>query len=108
MTYPLTRKEAIFRGMTLYKTGIPCKHGHVEKRYVAGGACVKCAKLYQREHHKTLGIERRRIAKIEAIAEQNHLDRQFERHRKRTGDALAKPPEPMVAVRDAQDDPYPA
>ena len=97
MTYSLTRKEAIFRGMNVYKTGVPCTHGHIETRYVRSNNCTKCQKAATKKSWQKLKNEIERITKLEAIAGENRLDWQFECHRKRTGDALAKPPEPTAA-----------
>lgn len=36
------RSEAITRGLNTYFTGEPCKHGHVNYRYVQSGACKSC------------------------------------------------------------------
>ena len=39
----LTRTEAIAKGLKVYFTGKPCKHGHISNRYTAKGTCVACA-----------------------------------------------------------------
>jgi hypothetical protein len=39
-----TRKEALTLGMTVYKTNIPCKNGHISFRYVSNLTCIICAK----------------------------------------------------------------
>ena len=39
------RHTAKLRGDTHYFTGIPCMHGHVEKRAVSNGCCIECVRL---------------------------------------------------------------
>lgn len=36
------RQAALLFGRTTYETGKPCKHGHVQARFTASGACVAC------------------------------------------------------------------
>ena len=38
----IRRCEAKLIGLRHYFTGVPCKHGHLDLRYVAQGACVQC------------------------------------------------------------------
>ncbi len=38
----ITPSEAIARGMKLYFTGVPCKHGHVSPRRVSDRYCCEC------------------------------------------------------------------
>ena len=38
----ITKKQAIAIGQTWYFTGIPCPHGHIDKRYVKTGICYEC------------------------------------------------------------------
>lgn len=42
----ILKKEAIALGLKKYFTGKPCKHGHISERYVAGGDCICCHKIY--------------------------------------------------------------
>ena len=42
----LAKKIAKDAGELHYFTGKPCKRGHVEKRFVSSGACVKCSHGY--------------------------------------------------------------
>lgn len=37
-----TRGEALSRGLKVYDTGRPCRHGHVGPRRASNGACVAC------------------------------------------------------------------
>lgn len=39
---PFSRPEAIAQGSSYYFTGVPCKHGHIAKRYTRNGGCDEC------------------------------------------------------------------
>lgn len=47
----ISRKEAIARGLSHYYTGVPCKHGHIALRTVAG-ACIVCSVANATAYHK--------------------------------------------------------
>lgn len=38
----MTRAEALLAGLSVYWTGVPCKHGHLANRYVRNWTCVVC------------------------------------------------------------------
>lgn len=38
----MTRSEALAAGLSVYWTGVPCKHGHLANRYVRNWTCVVC------------------------------------------------------------------
>ena len=38
----ITLAEAKAQGLKRYYTGKPCKHGHMDERYVSAHACVTC------------------------------------------------------------------
>lgn len=38
----ISRDEALELGLVSYYTGIPCKYGHIEKRYSRTGICYQC------------------------------------------------------------------
>jgi 5-methylcytosine-specific restriction endonuclease McrA len=40
---PRSRQEAISCGSQFFFTGVPCKNGHISKRYVKGSTCQACA-----------------------------------------------------------------
>jgi len=42
------RSDAIEAGDKYYNTGKQCKHGHMANRRTVDGACVTCAKVYQK------------------------------------------------------------
>ncbi len=44
---PNSRAEGKAVGAPHYFTGIPCKHGHVDKRLVSTGACAECLRVRQ-------------------------------------------------------------
>ena len=41
----ISKKEALLEGLKYYFTGKFCKRGHLEKRYIANGICLKCASI---------------------------------------------------------------
>lgn len=41
---PITRQEAVARGLSRYFTGKPCESGHVSERQVGNGTCLGCAR----------------------------------------------------------------
>lgn len=43
----ISRDEAHRLGLTVYRTGKPCKRGHTGLRYVSTGACVGCYEVHQ-------------------------------------------------------------
>ena len=43
----ISRAEARALGLQYFYTGIPCKHGHCEGRYVANSHCSECTRLAQ-------------------------------------------------------------
>lgn len=42
----ISRRDALEKGLSKYKTGIPCVNGHVCERYVSTYACVECTKQF--------------------------------------------------------------
>lgn len=54
----LTRKAAASLGQNLYFTGLACKNGHVEPRYVSSGTCRGCI----RDHNQTFARHKNLIA----------------------------------------------
>lgn len=50
----MERAEAKALGLKHFETGRPCVHGHMDKRFTAGGRCMECArlssKLWNKEH----------------------------------------------------------
>lgn len=52
---PATRQQAIAQGSNVYRTGRPCKNGHVADRYVSTGGCIECL----REHRADIAAAMR-------------------------------------------------
>lgn len=48
----ISRRDAMARGMQKYYTGEKCHRGHLDFRYIKGGACVSCRSFEQREKDK--------------------------------------------------------
>lgn len=44
----ITKEEAIELKQKWYFTGIPCKNGHIDKRYVNTGICYECKRILNR------------------------------------------------------------
>lgn len=42
----VTRPEAMALGLKRYFTGKPCKHGHVDERYISSKQCVRCLLIH--------------------------------------------------------------
>lgn len=40
----VSKVDAVAAGLTHYFTGIPCKHGHIDQRFVSTGACRACVR----------------------------------------------------------------
>ena len=47
----ITKKEAKAQGLKRYFTGKPCKHGHVDERYVITGSCCECEREKSRKRY---------------------------------------------------------
>jgi len=45
---PITRADALRRGLARYFTRRPCKHGHVAQRRAGNGHCLECDKVWVR------------------------------------------------------------
>jgi len=72
----ISRKEAIAQGLIRYFTGKPCRHGHIDEKYVINRGCCVCSKMrYElnfQKHRAAVkawrdanpGYARRRYAKL--------------------------------------------
>lgn len=49
----ISKLEAKANNLKLYFTGLPCKNGHVDERWVVGGACKTCKENYKQKHRQT-------------------------------------------------------
>lgn len=55
----VSRQEALNTGLPTYFTGKPCKHGHIESRYVTKGECLRCRRSrYTTKRDKYLSLNR--------------------------------------------------
>lgn len=53
MTNLISKSEAKEQGLKHYFTGVPCKYGHVEKRFVSTNQCMACARRKVQAYSKT-------------------------------------------------------
>jgi 5-methylcytosine-specific restriction endonuclease McrA len=58
-----SRAEAKEAGELYYFTGHPCKHGHVDKRFVSTCSCSECVRIQARKNHSQ-NIEKSRARKL--------------------------------------------
>ena len=49
MELPISKIEALEKGLNKFFTGIPCDHGHVSDRYASDSRCCECSSLKQRK-----------------------------------------------------------
>lgn len=61
---PATRAQALREGETFFFTGVPCKHGHIDKRYTTSAQCHECNRL--RYENDRLIYQQARQRKLEA------------------------------------------
>lgn len=52
MSNIITREEALNQGLSRYRTGKACKHGHVAERSTVSGSCTECHRLRQAVRNK--------------------------------------------------------
>jgi hypothetical protein len=57
---PASREEAIEAGEIFYYTGLPCKNGHLAKRYTTSGQCIECARAIFRAKAERIRAARAR------------------------------------------------
>ena len=71
---PASREEAIEGGELFFYTGLPCRHGHLAKRYTSSGQCTECQRSIHKakserikeNRKKRLDGERREAASVQA------------------------------------------
>jgi 5-methylcytosine-specific restriction endonuclease McrA len=59
----LAKSEARVAGLKHYFTGIPCKHGHVSKRFLSNGQCVECVNTWTQQNPDKYNASRDRWGK---------------------------------------------
>lgn len=62
-TLPRSAAAAFDVGSMYYFNGLPCKHGHVSKRYARTKICFECSREYKREAYRADPEKMRRIAR---------------------------------------------
>lgn len=65
---PKTRDLALCKGELFYDTGLPCRHGHLSKRYTTSGSCFECVRLRTDAQRKMYQEGKKR--RLEKIAQQ--------------------------------------
>jgi hypothetical protein len=48
----ISKAEAKAKGLRLYFTGKPCKHGHVAEREVFNATCAECERAAMRKYRR--------------------------------------------------------
>lgn len=69
------KEKALASGSSFYVTGIPCKYGHYDGRYLGGGHCITC----QSDRQKNSDVDRRRARVRESYA--RHRAKKLEQNR---------------------------
>lgn len=60
---PASREEAIDSGEVFFYTGLPCRNGHIAKRYTTSGQCIECAReMYRTKYERIKQGRARRLA----------------------------------------------
>lgn len=77
----ITRQEALTQGSTRYRTGIPCKHGHLDERRTCDGYCVTCGIIQRRQRrarpgHKIKINDRKRLRLLNDSAHRERVNKQ--------------------------------
>lgn len=58
----LTKQDASDLGLTRYRTGKPCKYGHVDERLISNDACVTCQSARKTARSQTRAFKDQRNA----------------------------------------------
>lgn len=53
MNIPKTREEALEKGLKHYYSGIPCRNGHIDKRFSRCNHCLSCVREAQLRFYRT-------------------------------------------------------
>lgn len=48
----ISKSDAVKLGFTRYRTGIPCKHGHIDERLTSNSTCVVCNRAISKKSAK--------------------------------------------------------
>jgi hypothetical protein len=71
----ISRQEAIARGLKRYRTGKPCKHGHVAERQLANNRCIVCQNIAKRDQYVPGSVDRQKARVNEARYRAAHPDK---------------------------------
>jgi len=91
---PITRQEAIEKGLTRYFNGKPCPRGHIAERFVSSFGCVDCGLQRARKTLQSLSEDK----KIAIYEKKNSIRRQLASEKKRIKDLIEA--DRLVAVRE--------
>ena len=75
MVHIISRDDTKAQGLMFYFTGKPCKHGHIDKRYVSSKCCVACSRELSQPCHKKQLDKRNKTHKENADAAKKYGDR---------------------------------
>lgn len=70
-----SRAEAIAAGETFYRTGKPCKNGHVSDRYISG-RCVTCQRENSKKRNKPWLLGSKHL-QIDRMKEERQLEKEL-------------------------------
>lgn len=80
----MERSQAKLLGLTRYKTGRACKHGHTDERWTGSGECVSCSREkvrnWQKANPDTHRANRQKWRKTHKETVKASLRRQYERN----------------------------
>jgi hypothetical protein len=91
------RKEAMLAGETHYFTGIPCKHGHIDKRLVVNGSCMSCireknAEIYESYYRPYVQKNKQKIKETMSRYQKNNKGKVNSRTAERYSSRMQRTP----------------
>lgn len=67
---PATRDDALDKGEVFYFTGVPCRRGHLSKRYTTSGTCLQCLnEKYEQKRRAFAIVKLRKLQRQAGIGE---------------------------------------
>lgn len=78
----IRRADALKLGLKHYFTGVPCKYGHVEKRYTASSSCIIC--------DRAKALERSRQPEVKAANKKNKMKESYKEKSREYAKARSK------------------
>lgn len=79
MILPKSKEEAIKLGVTSYFTNVPCKNGHVDKRYTNTGICYACKRL---QNNRDYEVNKDTWIKNSRLSYKKHRDKRIDGNRR--------------------------